>query len=295
MLNPDAVGITTSPARVEWTSDFCLLYALGVGAGPAELAYTTENTTGLPQRILPTLPVVHGAGTEHFAHIGEFDWSRVVHARQRLDLHGGLRVGDVVDVATTITGMLDKGSAAILQTRTTGTRPGSDRPVFTSDSDVFIGGAGGWGGERGRRDSAPEPTRQPDHVRSYHTRPEQALLYRLVGDRHPLHSDPGFAAAAGFRRPILHGLCTFGFAGRALLALVAGDEPDRIRGMEARFVAPAEPGNELVVEIWTGKETLFRVRTGSGTVVLTDGRCRTGPPDGQATVYSTTNDDGARV
>jgi acyl dehydratase len=274
VLNPDAVGTATAPVRVEWTADLCLLYALGVGAGTEDLAYTTENTEGVPQRVLPTLPAIHGAGTAHFAGIGQFDWAQVVHARQALELHAPLRVGTVAEVTTTITGMLDKGSAAILQTRTSGVRPGTGEPLFAADSEVYLGGAGGWGGLRGSREPVAAPAGEPDHVVRFATRADQALLYRLVGDRHPLHSDPGFAAAAGFRRPILHGLCTYGFAGRALLATVAGGEPDRLRRLEARFAAPAEPGEDLVVEIWAGADARFQVRTGAGVLVLADGRCR---------------------
>jgi len=294
MLDPRAVGTSTSEVRVVWTADACMLYALGVGAGVADLAFTTENTEGRPLRVLPTMPALYGAGTEHFVGIGEFDWARVVHARQRLTLHAPLRPGGEADVTTTITGMLDKGNAAILQTTTAGVDPTTRRPIFTGESEVYLGGAGGFGGERGHRAHLADPDRAPDHTVAYQTTAEQALWYRLSGDRHPLHSDPGFAAAAGFRIPILHGLCSFGFAGRALLAAVAGGEPDRLRMIEARFAAPAEPGDELVVEVWEGSDAAFRVRTGAGAVVLADGRYRCVPED-QAGVYSTHSDSGARV
>ena len=115
-------------------------------------------------------------------------------------------------------------------------------------SSLFIRGEGGWGGERGP--SGPQnvpPDRDPDHVVTYQTSPDQALLYRLNGDRNPLHSDPSFAAMGGFDRPILHGLCTYGFTGRALLHTLCGSDPARFEHIEGRFASPVLPGDELTV------------------------------------------------
>jgi acyl dehydratase len=137
----------------------------------------------------------------------------------------------------------------------------------------FIRGAGGFGGERGPADTAQDPPGKPDETISYQTREDQALLYRLNGDRNPLHSDPAYAAKAGFERPILHGLCTFGFAGRAVLHTAAGGDPDRIRSLDVRFAKPVYPGDTLHVDLWNvpgGAQ--FRVRTGEDTVVLDRGR-----------------------
>ena len=129
--------------------------------------------------------------------------------------------------------------------------------AFTTRTALFIRGAGGFGGPRnpeGDEESAmaaePLPTREPDEVVTYTTRDDQALLYRLNGDRNPLHSDPTFAKRAGFDRPILHGLCTYGFTGRALLHTVCGSDPARFGAMRARFSKPTMPGDTLTVSVW---------------------------------------------
>ena len=120
------------------------------------------------------------------------------------------------------------------------------------------------------------PERAPDHQVTYETSPDQALVYRLSGDRNPLHSDPSFAAMGGFDRPILHGLCTYGFTGRALLHTLAGSDPARFQHMEGRFSAPVLPGDALTVSIWTtgDGEAVFTTATQDGTVVIDQGLCR---------------------
>jgi acyl dehydratase len=132
-------------------------------------------------------------------------------------------------------------------------------PLYTNTSSAFIRGEGGWGGDRGP--SGPKnvpPDRAPDHQVTYHTSRDQAFVYRLSGDRNPLHTDPAFAAIGGFDRPILHGLCSYGFTGRALLHTVCGSDPARFHHIEARFAAPVLPGDTLTISMWSGDgETLF--------------------------------------
>lgn len=276
-LNPDAVGATADPQHISWTSKDCLLYALGVGAGTDELAFTTENTRGLEQRMLPTQPVVLGlgacAGSLKLA--GKIDWVRLVHAAQRIELLAPLPVDGEATVVARIAELWDKGKAALITAESTATAPdGTD--LFRSRMTVFIGGAGGFGGERGPSESVDEPAGKPDETVSYETRADQALLYRLSGDRNPLHSDPAYAAKAGFERPILHGLCTYGFAGRAVLHTLAGGDPDRVRSIDARFAKPVFPGDTLHIDLWNSSGAddgaRFRVRTGEDTVVLDRGR-----------------------
>jgi acyl dehydratase len=146
-------------------------------------------------------------------------------------------------------------------------------PLFTSRSGLFIRGEGGWGGDRGPSSTFAVPDREPDHEVTYPTRVDQALTYRLSGDRNPLHSDPKFAAMAGFPRPILHGLCTYGFTGRALLHALCGGDPARFRSMSGRFSSPVFPGEALAVRVWRGGEgeALFQTVGPDGRVVLDAG------------------------
>jgi acyl dehydratase len=276
-INPDAVGYTSEPTQASWDSKDCLLYALGVGAGAIdptgfELEFTTENSQDVTQRVFPTFPVVVGGvggGGGAFATLGSFNPAMLVHGEQSVELHGSLPVAGTVESVTTITGIYDKGSAAVVVTTTVATDTATRQPLWTTSSSLFIRGEGGWGGDRGPSSPPGVPERDPDHSTTYSTRSDQALLYRLSGDRNPLHSDPKFAAMGGFDRPILHGLCTFGFTGRALLHTLCGSDPDRFVSMAARFSKPVLPGEDLTVAMWeTGKNSaMFRTTAGGGVVI----------------------------
>lgn len=252
-----------------------MLYALAVGAGADELALTTENTAGVEQQVLPTYAVVLSTDPGIFKRFGSFDWARLVHAEQGVEVLRPVPARGAVLTTTRIANMYDKGKAAVVVTESESVDEHSGELMFRTRSALFIGGAGGWGGDRGPSTSWRAPDREPDHTVSYRTRPDQALLYRLCGDHNPLHSDPAFAGRAGFDRPILHGLCTYGFTGRALLHAVADGNVARLRGMEARFAAPVLPGDILHVDIWRAGEdrAAFRTRKGDGTVVLANGSC----------------------
>ncbi len=276
-INPDAVGSKGEPTEHSWTSKDCLLYALGVGAGTGELAFTTENTSSTPQQVLPTMAVVLGAGGfGAMGSVGTFNPAMLVHGEQAIELHGLIPTEGTVSTVSEVTGIFDKGKGAVVQTRSTSTLTGTGQPLFTNVSSVYIRGEGGWGGDRGPsgpRNLAPE--RDPDHVARYPTLPDQALIYRLSGDRNPLHSDPEFAALGGFPKPILHGLCTYGFTGRALLHSLCGSDPARFTSMEGRFSSPVFPGEALAVKIWrTGDgDAVFQTCGDDGRVVLDAGRC----------------------
>ncbi|HEV8625733.1 MAG TPA: MaoC/PaaZ C-terminal domain-containing protein [Acidimicrobiia bacterium] len=274
-IDPGCIGRVTQPEVRSWTSDDGLLYALAVGSGTEELPFTTENTTGTEQALLPTMAATLGAIVQPvWDIIGPFDRAALVHGEQAISIAEPIPVAGSASVASRVAGLYDKGKAAVvvIDTDATDTHTGTLR--FTSRTSVFIRGEGGWGGERGPSPKCPAPPdRMPDHVVTEPTLPIQALLYRLTGDRNPLHSDPVFAAKAGFERPILHGLCTFGFAGRALLNRLCGGDPARFTEMSARFVAPAYPGDELTTAIWvTGRgEALYQTARAADAVVLDGG------------------------
>jgi acyl dehydratase len=278
-INPEAVGTRSQPERRRWSSKDSLIYALGVGAGAedplSELEFTTENSQDVTQRALPTMPVVLGAGGGGaYASIGSFNPAMLVHGEQSVALARELPVEGELEAVTEVVGVYDKGSGALVVTETTASLADDGQPLFTTRSGAFIRGEGGFGGERGPSSRFAAPERAPDHVVAYPTRTDQALLYRLSGDRNPLHSDPKFAAMAGFDRPILHGLCTYGFTGRGLLhALCAGD-PARFRSMTGRFSSPVFPGEMLTVRIWVEGEgsALFQTTGDDGRVVLDAGQ-----------------------
>jgi acyl dehydratase len=284
-INPDAVGATSSPKPIRWTSTSSLLYALSVGAGvndPTgfELEFTTENSADVVQKALPTMCVVLGSGfepsegdgegdaTSPLARLGTFDWTMLVHGEQRIELHQPLAVAGAGVSQSRIVAIHDKGKAAVVVLETEVVEPGSGDRLYTTSNSMFIRGEGGWGGDRGPSSSFTAPEREPDHVVSYPTRPDQALLYRLNGDRNPLHSDPSFATRAGFPKPILHGLCTYGFTGRALLHTLCASDPARVRSMAARFASPVFPGDTLDVRMWRdGDQVLFQTWVGDRLVV----------------------------
>lgn len=278
-INPDAVGATGEPEEASWNSKDCLLYAVGVGAGNPdpldELPFTTENSQDVTQRVLPTFPVVvpNGQG-QLFAHVGPFNFAMLVHAEQAVELHRPIPVEGRVRSTARISGIYDKGSGALISMESDAVDAESGEPMWTTRSAVFIRGEGGFGGDRGPSTKRTAPERAPDHEITYQTRPDQALLYRLSGDRNPLHSDPSFAKLAGFDRPILHGLCTYGHTGRALLHALCGSDPDRFVSMEGRFSKPVMPGDALTVKMWVdGNEAFFQTFTQDGSVVLDGGRC----------------------
>jgi acyl dehydratase len=296
-LNLDAVGTVGEPAERSWTSKDALLYALAVGAGYpdplAELAFTTENSREVTQQVLPTFAVLLGAGAGGVMRsVGPFDRAMLVHAEQGVELHRPVPPEGTVTVTGRLADIVDKRSGALVVTESHAVDTATGDPAFTTRSAMFIRGEGGFaaagtagasGGDGARRSSADVPAvpwppeRPPDHRVTYTTLPHQALLYRLCGDRNPLHSDPAFAARAGFERPILHGLCTYGFTGRALLHALCGGDPARLGSMSGRFTRPVLPGATLTVDIWVDGEgeggAGFRTTTEDGTTVLDRGRC----------------------
>jgi acyl dehydratase len=268
-IDPGAVGKSGEKSEVTWTSKDSLLYALGVGAGATdptgfELEFTTENTAGVAQRALPTQVVVLGGGTR--PSFGDFDLAALLHGEQEIELHQILPPAGRAICQQRVAAIYDKGKAALVRIEVTATDEQGDA-MWTSRMGLFISGEGGWGGDRGPAVQWAQPDRPADDVVGYDTRADQALLYRLSGDRNPLHSDPGFAKRAGFDRPILHGLCTFGFTGRALLQARCEGDVDRFGSMGGRFRSPVLPGERLDVHLWDDDgRTLFQARVGDRVV-----------------------------
>ncbi|REU88111.1 3-hydroxyacyl-thioester dehydratase HtdY, partial [Mycobacterium tuberculosis] len=221
-IDPNSIGAVTEPMLFEWTDRDTLLYAIGVGAGTGDLAFTTENSHGIDQQVLPTYAVICCPAFGAAAKVGTFNPAALLHGSQGIRLHAPLPAAGKLSVVTEVADIQDKGEGknAIVVLRGRGCDPESGSLVAETLTTLVLRGQGGFGGARGERPAAPEfPDRHPDARIDMPTREDQALIYRLSGDRNPLHSDPWFATQlAGFPKPILHGLCTYGVAGRALVA-----------------------------------------------------------------------------
>jgi acyl dehydratase len=277
----DQLRALTFPVR-EFSYDErdTMLYALGVGFGrdlPGELDFVYEKNL----QALPTLATVIAWDDTWQERIG-LDVSKVVHGEMRVTLHRPLEPRGRIKSRFQIRQLIDKGPGrgAIVLAQTDLFTPDTDASIATLLSTVFARGDGGFGGPT-ERGPLPHvlPQRPADLLSSIETRPEQAALYRLSGDRNPLHVDRVFAQAAGFERPILHGLCTWGMVAGQLVRTVCDGDAARLSHFEARFTAPVLPGETLLTEVWLDSNVVsFRTRAGDrGTLVLDHGKALVRP------------------
>jgi acyl dehydratase len=249
-----------------YTARDSMLYALGLGCGSDpidadELRFVFEEDL----LALPTMAVVLGGpGFWMRNEKTGVDWRKILHGEQGLTLHRPLPAAGTVIGRTRIKEIVDKGEkrGALMFTERSILDHESGAPIATLTSTTVMRGDGGFGGAAGPTPAPhPLPQRAPDAALDIATLPQAALIYRLSGDMNPLHADPKVAAAAGFARPILHGLCSFGVAGRAVLKLAGGNDPARLTHMQVRFTAPALPGETIRTEIWRdGASVSFRAR-----------------------------------
>ena len=286
-IDPNAVGATADPVERSWGYRDSLLYAVGIGAGAedplgSELEFTTNNSKGIEQRTFPTQGVVIGGSGGALGKVGEIDWGRVLHGSQGVTLHQPIPVSGTVVIEESVSGIWDKGEGknAIIETESKVSLKETHEPLFDLRFSIVVRGSGGFGGEEGN--TAPQvhaPDASPDHEVTYQTRTDQALTYRLSGDYNPLHSDPWFATElGGFPKPILHGLCTYGFTGRALLHQLCDGDPSSFKSMDSRFSSPVYPGDSLTVQMWVeGGQAIYRTVAQKDTpeerVVIDNGLC----------------------
>ncbi len=243
-----------------YTDNDSMLYALGIGMGAdqmdrQELAFCYEN--GL--KVMPSQATVIAFDDSIFWDCG-IDVFKTVHGEQRLTLHRPLPAAATVVSDVRATDAFDKGEGrgAIILLETVLTDKDSGDKLCTMDSVLFARGDGGYGGPQGSPEPLPKsPMRPADHVVEFQTLPRQALLYRLSGDRNPLHCDPDFAATGGFDKPILHGLCTYGHACHAVLRTTCNYQPERMLSFSARFAAPVIPGDMLQTHIWQDEDEIY--------------------------------------
>ncbi|MFD5268594.1 MaoC/PaaZ C-terminal domain-containing protein [Streptomyces sp. NPDC058335] len=252
-----ALAARPRTGEITWDRKDVLLYHLGVGAGvpatdPDELRYTLESRL----HVLPSFATVAGSGSpgviSGLSMPGvDVDLARVLHGGQSLTLHRPLPAEGTATATGRIAAVYDKGKAAVLVMRTEVTD--ADGPLWTNDAQIFVRGEGGWGGDRGPSARLDPPAGDPDKTVERHIREDQALLYRLSGDRNPLHADPDFAAAAGFDRPILHGLCTYGMTLKAVVDTLLDGDVTRVRAYATRFAGVVFPGETLRIRMWRGE------------------------------------------
>lgn len=276
------MALTVPTVEVTYGPKDCMLYALGVGLGQDpmnedELAFVYEKQL----KVLPTMATVLGYGVSWAREAG-IDQLRVVNGEQGFTLHEPLMPEATVVGHSRIIEVIDKGAgkgALILSERKVSDKA-SGELIATITQTAFCRGDGGFGGPP-RQAPAPHPIpeRAPDMFCDLPTRPEMALIYRLSGDYNPLHAEPAFAKAAGFERPILHGLGTFGVSGHAVLKALCGYDPNRLAAFAGRFSAPVFPGETIRTEMWLdGAVVSFRARVLERDVIaINNGRAEIRP------------------
>ncbi|MGW6729684.1 MaoC/PaaZ C-terminal domain-containing protein [Nocardia sp. NPDC055029] len=275
-LDFEIIGKQHGPVAVSWTAADSQIYALGVGAGLpdplADLEFTTETAGDGKQVVLPTFAIglmqYHGPEVE----LGEISPSQRLHAEQSLTVLEPFPASGTVHVTRRVTDIWDKRSGALVSIESIATDPETGKAVAVAVSRSFIRGEGGFGGDGGPSASASIPEQRPDFEIEVPTMPNQALLFRQAGDRNSLHVDPQVAQRGGFTKPILHGLCTYGFAARTLLKHLCDNDPTRFRHISGRFSKPVTPGEVLTVAIWrTAAGAAFQVRDADNAVVIDRG------------------------
>jgi len=270
--------------KVSYNRRDLVMYALGVGA--SELKFLYENDASFSA--IPTFPVVLGFKGESsdivpfgkgvgadVPGIPKFNLNMILHGEQSVEIFRPLPISGSFENRATVLGVFDKGSGAVIETETSLVDPKSDTVFAKMVSSTFVRGLGGFGGEKQPKTSAySPPKRAADAVEEFKTDKQQAMLYRLSGDYNPLHADPKIATKVGFPEPILHGLCSFGVAARAILKQFAGNDTKKFKGIKVRFAAPVYPGETLVTEMWRSDtkngitEIIFQVTAKERNVIV---------------------------
>ena len=273
-----AVGADLAGTTFSWDDDDVILYHLGIGAGvpptdPVELRYLYEGDLQvLPTyATIPQFPIMMSMG---MAPGFDINPAMILHGEHEIILHDVIPTSGTVKQTGRVTEVLDKGKGAVAIVEVVSILEKTGLPIFTNRASIFIRGEGGFGGDSGPPSTDLTPNREPDHVVESPTLPQQALLYRMAsGDKNPLHADPGFAAFAGFDRPILHGLCTYGIVAKAAVDHAVPAGPGAVQSFRARFSGVVYPGETLVTKIWDEADQLIVSAAAKerDTTVLTNG------------------------
>jgi acyl dehydratase len=271
-----ALGAPIQGGSFRWDRDRVILYHLGIGAGdpptdPNELAYTYERNL----KVLPSFGVIPAFGS--LGGVGQvpglqFNPALLLHGEQDLEIRKPIPVEGEVETNGKVAGIYDKGKAALVVLETETKLKGEAEPLFVNRFSLFLRGEGGFGGESGPPAGNEAPNRAPDGTVESKTLPQQALLYRLSGDKNPLHADPEFAKMGGFDRPILHGLCSFGVVCKAVVDHALAGDTGKVARYQARFAGVVFPGETIVTSFWReGNTILVAAQTKErGTPVITN-------------------------
>lgn len=256
-----AVGADLGTTTVSWDEEDVILYNLALGAGdpsdgPGELRYVYEGDLHVipTYGTVPPFAMMMALGQADGIDI---DLVRILHGNQQITIHSPIPTSGTVTQTGTVVDVYDRVRGALVVLEVVSTLEKTGEPLFTNRAGVYVRGEGGFGGEPGPGPVNTAPERDPDTVVESPTLAQQALLYRLAsGDRNPLHADPAFAAMAGFERPILHGLCTYGVVARSVIDAALDGDTDAVAGFDARFSGHVFPGETLVTSIWDEGERL---------------------------------------
>lgn len=277
------IGLSTS-GRHTWDEADVMLYALGVGAGQPDpyddLDLLTENSIGHPLRALPTFAALitqETAAVELVLKVIETTgWhiGRVLHGEQRVELLAPIPTSGRADVEASVTAVYEAGSGAVLCISARATDADTAQALADVEWRLFVRGAGGFGGSRAEAEANRADHPSPPIELKFAVRRDQALIYRLSGDRNPLHFDPAYVRRMGFDQPILHGMATYGMVGHRILRAIPRPDAERFRAYAARFAHPVTPGDVLRVSIWRDDPNTyaFSAANRDGDVVLNRGR-----------------------
>jgi len=260
-----ALGAHMGEGKYTWTKDQVILYHLGVGAGVpptdrGELEYTYEkNLKVLPSYgVIPVFGALGGLGNTPGL---TFNYAMLLHGEQDIEIHQPIPTEATVTNSGHVAGIYDKGKAALVVLEVK-TRDEAGKPLFTNRLSLFLRGEGGLGGESGPKAGNEAPTRAPDGVITSTTLPQQALIYRLSGDKNPLHADPDFAKMGGFDKPIIHGLCSYGIVCKAIVDKVLGGDVTKVARYQARFAGVGFPGETYLTSYWKeGDKILIQAKS----------------------------------
>jgi len=265
-----AVGASLGVREGGWDVDDVILYHLGIGAGvPVTEANELEYTYEKNLKVLPSFVVVAGGRRPSAGSVTgfkipgiEFNLAQLLHGEQDIEIHQPLPTSAETKTEGRVADVFDKGKAALVIMENETRDRDSGALLYTTRMSAFIRGEGGFGGPGGPKPGNEPPEREPDGVVETRTLPQQALLYRLNGDKNPLHADPEFAKMAGFDAPIIHGLCSYGIACKAIVDAALGGDPTRVARYQARFRGVAFPGETYLTSWWKeGNDIVLSVKS----------------------------------